>query len=160
MFFERSAGEDRIEHVDGMFYTHGTSLNLMRVAGQMIQTNDDDLSEINPTRDWKKWQKKQLSIYYIVLSQKDEPVACMRFVYDSTLVVIEYLFTLPHMRGRHFGNMLIQFVCDRVTALNLFVISTEDAFPYWISRGFDQQQVSERLNPYNDTYLLKKATNA
>ena len=155
MLFERSErGEDRIEHIDGMFYTHGTSLNLMRVVGEMIQTNGDDLSEINPTRDWTKWQKRKLSLYYVVLSHKDEPVACMRLVYDSQFVVIEYLYTLPYMRGRSFGSMLIHFISERYSSL--FVISTEDACAYWIFHGFTEEDNSDRLNPYNDTYLLKK----
>lgn len=155
MLFETSAeGEDRIEYIDGMFYTHGTSLNLMRIMGEMIQTNDDDLSEINPTRDWMKWKKKTLSLYYVILSQEDEPVSCMRLVYDSENVVIEYLYTLPERRGRSFGNMLIQFICERSS--NLSVISTEHACAYWITRGFHETHESQRLNPYDDTYLLKK----
>ena len=157
-FFEKmfaAPGEDLIEYHDGMFFTHGTSLSIMNSVGSMIQDNLDDLSSIDPTSDWKKWRKRALSLYYVVLSQDDTDVACMRLVYDSTAMIIEYLFTKPDKRCRGYGEKLIEFISQKVSN-DLMVISTEDACPYWLNWGFTQEHKSDRLNPYNDTLLLER----
>lgn len=151
-------GEEAYIFKNETMITHGTSLQLMSRVAQCLQTAD--LHDINPTKDWKKTKKRKLQLYYVTATTAyQECASCMRLLYDDDYMIIEYLYTLEECRCQGIGRLLVEFITELAVDKTMCVISTNDACSYWMSRGFEwyESKDTDRLNPFNDTFLLTKA---
>lgn len=149
---------DFFQVVDNLVFEHGSSEALMQQVTHCIAISDE-LAHIKPKRDKRKWKECAMSTHYVCLSTSEESnVGSMRLAYDDSYCVIDYLFIVPYARKQGLANKLIQFaqqfaMTDGVRLL--LCLSTEDSCSYWMTRGFCLKPNEEdRLNPYNDTYLL------
>ena len=149
------AGDHRIDIHRSIMITHGTSLCVITRVAECIQ--ESDLHNINPTKDWKKGKKRDLHNYYAFADTDElECASCVRLLYNTNTVIIEYLYTVPESRGLGVGTTLINFCTTLFGNRALHVIATEDACAYWMKLGFiwDKSKDTKSINEFDDTYLL------
>lgn len=149
------SGYHRLDVHDSIVITHGTSLWVMKRVAECIQ--ESDLHDIDPTKDWKKSKKRDLNNYYAFADTVElDCAACIRLLYNTTTVIIEYLYTIPESRGCGVGKLLIDFCKSLFEDRTLHVIATEDACAYWLKLGFiwDKSKDTKSVNEFDDTYFL------
>ena len=148
---------------DALSVRHGHSLQLMIDACTLFNT---EFKTINPTKDWKKWQRKGMKLHYVAIydySLDDPLVAASRFILDQPDVVIDYIVTREDQQGRGISRHVFTIVHDIKTQNDclgeLYVTAIEDSCPYWMEKGFqlvDDAMLNNKYNLFDDTHLLRQ----
>eukprot|EP01006_Ploeotia_vitrea_P032368 TRINITY_DN64594_c0_g2_i1.p1 TRINITY_DN64594_c0_g2~~TRINITY_DN64594_c0_g2_i1.p1 ORF type:complete len:275 (-),score=55.81 TRINITY_DN64594_c0_g2_i1:54-824(-) len=164
-------GEERLTVLpNGMLLKHGTSLQLMSHASELI--NKDFKSD--PTKDWEKYEKKQQRLYYATVedpTNNDEVVCAIRTVLEEEATdgmsrcIIDYIHTKEGRGGQGLAKALVNFIIKLAQSfcMDTYVVSTEDAAAFWMKFGFVLEmdpKLREQYNVFSDTHLLGLPTNS
>lgn len=126
---------------------HGTSKKLIERVRTCLEASE---FKLKPKSDARKWKKKSMSVYYACMGDCD---ACMRLVYNSHIMIIDYLFVNTVSQSSGMGRDLVKFAKSLRKDRILFCLATEESCGFWMKQGFISNDDNE-LNIYDDTYLL------
>ena len=138
---------------------HGASLLLMTECSDLINQHGK-FRRLDPSKDWKKSERKGQTLHYIALQTDFGLVCSCRCFFDAENFVIEYITTHSDCRGHRYATTVVDFVKQLADAhaLTLYVIAIEESCSYWMEQGFylcRDEALAKQYNCYDDTHLLR-----
>lgn len=157
---------------------HGSSLQLIAKGTEIL----NECFESDPEKDFEKWMSRGddggMQPYYFLLEDpaldgNDAVKVVLRAVMDGCTaeskprvlplrprIIIDYLFTPEKHRGQGLATLLVLTALNiaQMFGANCYVLAIEESVPYWMGRGFVQEEgdaLKARLNIFTDTYLLR-----
>lgn len=167
---QRQPGEDHSYFLNNGFQIEcGSSLQLTNKATQLINHTFNS----SPNKAWQNCQLMGRSLFYGIISAEGDksPRCAIRAFLDNMLpedgigrLCIEYIRTQKKYRGCGLATLLVQFLLNTAISekLDVCVMSTEEAAPFWMKFGFILEQdntLNNRYNDFEDTHLLKLPNN-
>ena len=175
-----SLGEHSVEILErhtGFYLKHGSSLMLMTMVGDFLNSSDE-FKEVDVSSDWEKWRRRSpdFSLYYAAIFDQstNEIVGALRAVIDGQpcprpphkrRLIIDYIAVLPIYQSRGFASTLVEFVLNVsiMSAANVYVLAIEESCVYFMSKNFllcENVNLNARLKVFPDTHLLRHVENS